>query len=322
MGGLTLFRYAVVCGFYCYLDKPTIRGVGRKQMDRLRLRRSIALMFLTLKGQQMNVAMLSQDNNRRVLRPYNAFHLFLVGLMLTAVGSQQQTAVAQDATAAIETLMIHVVDVNGMTPTDPNTLIWRNYDPREMITAPDGRQLTLSEFRATNGEVRLESKTDGTEVSMQLTGLIPNGTYTAWGFYFGDPAYNSEMPNFGMRAGGGSIGNNLGTQNLITVDGDGNGTFLLTHPAGPVSLGSPPLEAPLYALDGTYANFVVVGAYHYDNLTYGPTPGPGHAAQFAAVFVPEPSSIALAFFAATGFAVFRPRRRKSSLAEPTSQLNR
>jgi len=129
-----------------------------------------------------------------------------------------------------------------------------------------------------------------------------------------------------MRAGGGAIGKNDGSENRIDADENGMASFLLIHPPGPVSVGGPPagdppLEAPLYALDG-FKNYVVVGAYHYDNLTYGPTPGPVNVAHFVVNFVPEPSSIALAFFATIRFAVFRPRRRKSSLAEPTAQWNR
>lgn len=293
----------------------------------------------------MKVTMFSQHRTKRALRHSIAFTVFLASLIFTAIGSQLKTAVAQvpDNSPAMVNIVtgprnmdgninFHVVDADGNpinVTADPSTPIFRNYPDNPPITAPvrmigdppmpasDGHQLTLGEWLAGSGTARLESKADGTEVDIQMTGLIPHGVYSAWGFWWtNDKPFNPELPVFGDRFGGGSIGNNLGTDNMITVDGDGNGSFTMVWPSGePSSLGGD-IVIPDWALDRkSFNEFVIVGAYHYDEMTWGPVPGPNHAGAFITTFaVPEPSSIVLALFAAIGFAVLRPRRRRSSMA--------
>lgn len=239
----------------------------------------------------MNVAICSQDHTRRALRHSNAFPLFLVFLMFTAFGSQPQTAAAQDATGRFNIIRAAIVDVGGNTPTDPSTPLYKkNTDPPFPVLAPDGHHVTLEEFLKADGEGTITRTPQGTELRMELTGLIANGVYSGWGFHFTDPPFNfDEFPNFGASANKGATGVNDGSTGRFDADDNGDATYVVMLPPGPLSQAG---EAPAYALDG-FSSFAVGGVYHIDGETHGPVPAPNHIGAFSIGFVPEPSSIAL-----------------------------
>jgi hypothetical protein len=223
---------------------------------------------------------------------------------------RQHIVVAQGFTSALEDALQHLAGADGNAPSDPTTPLYiRGSNPLEAIRAPDGHQVTLSEWRAVSGQAHLQRKINGSEVKLDVTGLIPDGTYTAWVDYFVNPAFNfsSLAPNYAQSKGTGALGINNATQNLLQVNALGEASLTVTHPAGPLSAGNPPLQAPLWALDG-FDNFVVTVVYHNDGQTYGGTRGPHSVAStFAGFAVPEPSSAALGLLSVACFAVFRRR---------------
>lgn len=163
----------------------------------------------------------------------------------------------------------------------------------------------------------------GTEVTINVENAIPNGQYTIWVVKFAELKNPDEFrPSpFVTPAGNGLVGfHNLGqkfdspgeSENAFTTDSDGSGTINRFNEGGPLSgvpgyrpLGEAPVEdGPVpfvgtvddYKQSGTRLNKIqnnlraedqisFVGAYHYDDQTWGVYPGPWHLNQFGVSFV-------------------------------------
>lgn len=244
-------------------------------------------------------------------------------LLLVAAALHVPTATAQVKTAPLIPHIRNFVDADGnpasdfSSPLDPDTLVYGiNSDPPGAVLGPDGHHYTLGEIQQVSGVAQIERlpNDEGTQLTIDVTGLIPNGVYTVWGAYFTDTRFNYDplLPNFPDNVAIGSIGANDGSEARFDADANGTATFTAVIPPGPLSIAG---EAPPYVLDG-YSDFAFVGVYHIDGQTYGTVPGPNHVGHFFAGFsIPEPSSVLLGLIAGSGFvaATLVLRRRKRPL---------
>jgi len=203
--------------------------------------------------------------------------------------ARPSTAEAQDKTAPVQVHLRQVRDDNGNVPTDLSTPIYRHTSTtHEAIIAPDQHHVTLQ----VDGSAHITRAAGGTELELELSGLVPNGVYTVWTALFQDPPFNFDihLPNFPDNVGLGAVGAIDGSESIINADENGNAIYGATITPGPLSIRG---EATAYVLDG-FSGFAVLGAYHIDGQTYGPVQGPHHVPHFFAGFVPEPPSFALA----------------------------
>lgn len=238
---------------------------------------------------------------RKAFRHTCCLATLIASCNFAAFGGHQQTAAAQDKTGSVYVPLNPLVDVDGNLATDPSTLLYsRIQDPREAIIAPDGHHITLEEWLDADGVGHITRTPQGTELSLELTGLVPGGVYTVWGFYFTDPPFNFApfMNTQTDSVASGAIGAPDGSESRLDADENGTATYVATIPPGPLSISG---EAPAWVLDG-YSSLAVVGVYDIDGQTYGTVPGPHHVGHFVVGFVPEPSSVALAFAAICGLA--------------------
>ena len=130
-------------------------------------------------------------------------------LLAAACGSEPEDADrAADVQAAprrssnIVHVPLFIKDASGATPTDPAALL---YEVRlgKPVLAPDGHQLTLAEFNAPQGTASVKCVPQGTHVTLQLTGLIPNGLYTLWNVVFEAPGFDPTLAHLiGLGAAG------------------------------------------------------------------------------------------------------------------------
>ncbi len=150
-------------------------------------------------------------------------------------------------------------------------------DVLEPVTAPDGRPLTLGELSAVSGKASAKCDKQGTHVTLQLAGLIPNGVYTIWLLIFELPGFT---PDFAHFIGEGSLGPGDGSRNSLVASAEGRAALSVRHPAGALSEFGEVTNCLFDEFE-----FHLVGAYHPDGLTYGPTPGPADAPNMFCYFV-------------------------------------
>ena len=163
----------------------------------------------------------------------------------------------------------------------------------------------------------------GTEVSIEVEDAVPDGQYTVWVVKFAalkNPDEFRPSP-FVSPAGNGLVGfHNLGqkfdspgeSENQFTTDDGGDGSISVVSEGGSLSgvpgynpLGDDPVaDGPVpfvgepedYEQSGERLNEIqnnlraedqisFVGAYHYDDQTWGVYPGPWHLNQFGVSFV-------------------------------------
>jgi hypothetical protein len=171
-----------------------------------------------------------------------------------------------------------IYDASGQAPADPAMPLFeaRRGNP---IVAPDGHQVTLSEFNAVNGTATVSCTTSGTRAALELHGLIPNAVYTAWNLVFKDPGFD---PTFANLTGLGALGSTDGTQNVLRSSGTGDATLSATTPAGPLSMMG---SVASCAITEEF-EWHVAGAYHIDGQAHGPQIGPDGSAveQFGFMF--------------------------------------
>ena len=173
--------------------------------------------------------------------------------------------------------------------------------------------VTWGEYSAVSGEVAVrEAYADaGTDVHVSVENGLPNGRYTVWVVKFASLRADSDLgPDdpFVTPAGNGLVGfQNLGqkfggagdAENVFTLDADGSGTLRVMN-EGAALTGIPGFSEPGYPFVGevddydqdsdrltrvatdvrTEDEIHFVGAYHYDDHTWGSYPGPWHVNHF------------------------------------------
>ena len=137
--------------------------------------------------------------------------------------------------------------------------------PCNPVTAPDGHHMTLGEFNAIEGSVRVQCLRNGTQVNIRLTGLQPRGVYTVW------VPINVAPPPTSSTALGSVVGdekfvnsfraNINGTAQITRIQPEGVGTNIPGY-TPPCLLGDPDNRVEVHIV------------YHLDGLTNGPMPGP------------------------------------------------
>ncbi|MFC7187221.1 hypothetical protein [Halorubrum yunnanense] len=155
----------------------------------------------------------------------------------------------------------------------------------------------------------------GTRVNIKVEDGIPNGQYTIWVVKFAALAEDSDLgpddpfvtPRGNALVGfhnlGQKFGNDGESENDFTVDENGNGEIHVFTEGGELT-GIPGFNEPGYPFIGDADDYEqdadrlsriandlreedeihFVGAYHYDDQTWGVYPGPWHVNHFSAVF--------------------------------------
>jgi len=117
--------------------------------------------------------------------------------------------------------LVHVAydieDADKQTPSGDATLLWDNHR-HAPILAPDGHQLTLSEFNSVSGNADIKYLTRGTRVALTVKGLIPNGVYSIWLHTFQAPGFHGSLINL---IGNGALATGDGRDNNFTASIDG-----------------------------------------------------------------------------------------------------
>jgi len=101
------------------------------------------------------------------------------------------------------------------------------------MVATDGHHITLGEWRRAKGHASIKCGRKGTHVTLQLTGLIPNGVYTVWVGTFQAPGLT---PDFANLIGLGALGAPDGSQNVIVASPNGTAALSVFHPPGNLSM--------------------------------------------------------------------------------------
>jgi hypothetical protein len=217
-------------------------------------------------------------------------------------------------------IFAHVVDAQGMTTTDPNAPLYRRgTNPLVPLTRNDGHHITLDEFDTATGQVRIAARPGGgTDVNVDVHGLLPGELYTVWAGYFQEPGFPT-----GTRVGFGAVSSlGDGSDNFMVADANGAISLDLTLLEGPLTVhGSAPSYAPISPiLDSTgvlqpHIGVEIAIAYHFNDPSSPPFLGPGPVEKWASqahasfAAVPEPSSIGLAILMFVSCGVFVRRRR-------------
>lgn len=175
-----------------------------------------------------------------------------------------------------------------------------------------GGQATVGGVKPDNGNGDGDT---GTRVNINVNDGIRNGQYTIWVVKFAALSEDSDLgPSdpFVTPRGNGLVGfQNLGqkfgddgdSENDFTVDESGNGDIHVFNEGGELT-GVPGFEEPEYPFVGEPNDYEqpedrlgrvandlreedeihFVGAFHYDDQTWGVYPGPWHVNHFSAVF--------------------------------------
>jgi len=155
-------------------------------------------------------------------------------------------------------------------------------DSRRLIVDPNGEAVSWGRYSTPEGTATIaggREDIDSAAVSLELEGLIPGGIYTVWVVH--RPTWHRPL------------GGNAGEENVLLADAGGNGELgvvdqpdELTLPPGATAddeTGDDPIPITVSPLDQV-EEFVLVGAYHYDNRTWDSQPGPFFVPQFTIPF--------------------------------------
>ena len=205
----------------------------------------------------------------------------VAGLALSAASSPAQEPLRQDESVANIGLFRTFGDSTGAAPTSDGTPLFTGgaaCPPPNSLTpilAPDGHQVTWAEWNNVQGRAAVKCLAEGSHVVVHLSGLVPNGQYSAWIVAFKPPGFDPDptLPNppAANAVTAGPLGAQDGSQNGFVADDEGEGQISGILPPGPMSL------LHLVDFDGCltdYAGFQVHIAYHVDGSTHGPVQGP------------------------------------------------
>jgi hypothetical protein len=137
--------------------------------------------------------------------------------------------------------------------------------PCNPVLAPDGHHMTLDEFNAIEGTVRVQCLRQGTLVDVRLSGLQPHGIYTVW-----VPINVAPPPTSSTALG--SVEGDEKFRNSFRANARGEAQITLIQPEG-IGTNRPGI-VPLCLLGDPAQRVEVHIVYHMDGNTYGGTPGP------------------------------------------------
>jgi hypothetical protein len=207
----------------------------------------------------------------------------------------------------VSTLMEVGTVIDGMftAPTEGDQLLFEGHtEAHNPVLAPpydlpdeQRHHVTMEEFNQASGTMQVEEAAEGSLVTMELSGLIPNGVYTFWADFYSAPGFTEDFAN---ELAIGALGPMDGSGSSVVAASDGAASLETMMPAGPTSwpiaeMGLPidDFEVPPYVLDAPVADFMVWGAYHIDGKQWGPRPGAGeNAAAFDETWVVQFFSVA------------------------------
>ena len=135
-------------------------------------------------------------------------------------------------------LLEEIVDKDGNTPTDPDEPLYAANifdDPIGLLTAikaPDGHQVTLSEFQTAKGNLTVHCNGNSSTIGIALEGMIPNGTYTFWLAYLKRKVKVGESIDFAndfVNFNNPPIGPSDGSGNVVVADVNGRMESTLEH---------------------------------------------------------------------------------------------
>jgi hypothetical protein len=237
---------------------------------------------------------------------WSALPAALAVAAVVTFGPLQSRVAAEEAFTPVVTTLLEVVDADGNTPANPNSLVYEGHTPaHEPVLAPpynldpsQRHHLTLDEFDNIGGTGHIERVAGGTRLTLDVTGLIPHGVYTVWSDFYVPPGLT---PDFANSIAVGAFGATNGSQNSFVAAADGTAHFEGIQPTGPMSMFG---EAPPYVLDPPVSEYYAFLAYHINGQTYGGEPAPAGLEQTFVVHgmagffntIPEPNTLALLAF--------------------------
>jgi hypothetical protein len=135
-------------------------------------------------------------------------------------------------------LLEEIVDKDGNTPSAPGEpLFAKNIFDAPLgqlneIKAPDGHQVTLSEFQAAKGNLLVSCNGNSSAIESTMEGLSPMGTYTFWLAYLNKTRKVGEAIDFAndfVNFNNPPVGPADGSGNVLTAGADGKIEATLTH---------------------------------------------------------------------------------------------
>ena len=225
-----------------------------------------------------------KENKTGFLKIVTFVLVIIIGCASCSNDDDNATGTNPSATSSdIIAVPFFVETVNKEMPSSGDQLLYeaRSHNP---IKTPDGKHLNWGEFSQVTGKVIVDCIGSSVKVSMNLSGLIPNGVYTVWNVTFEAPGMDPSQAMLGLD-GIGAAGKGNGSDNYFTAAADGSASISIVSPGGSLSMMGTIEACPLTD------NFEwhVVGTYHMDGKTYGPDLGPDGtvAEQFAFIFKNE-----------------------------------
>ncbi len=163
-----------------------------------------------------------------------------------------------------------------LTPQDQDEIYAVNvFSDQQLVPiyAPDGHQLTFSEWKEAEGTARFRCNGRATYYEMEFSGLIPNGVYTVWisPLVSRKTVQSVWTPSTDML-GLGALGGSGGLKNIVTADELGIATLTGDMGNGALSNFGELVSCALTSSKG----LALILDYHIDGNTYGDTAGPDH----------------------------------------------
>lgn len=167
----------------------------------------------------------------------------------------------------VEPVVIEVTDANGRVPRHGETLIHEARRGRPVVDTR-GRILTFGAFAQVGGSVTVVCAGNGSQLHLNLTGLVAGGEYSLWLFTFASDAAGASASDADAA---GALGRGDGASHLFRADTNGHAGVSLIVPRGRLSA--------FGALSGCLRDrpsWRIVGGYHPRGITAGtqmPAPG-------------------------------------------------